>query len=143
MEDNDWWYVHSLRSLIGQVEVPVQILGQHQDDQTLARGNALLFERIRHGHKKLLLSNGDHNSWWISRHHEVLAARTAWLDHYVRGIPNGADRDDRVRVFLETHRVQGGLADNGESPAASSRCPALVDALLRRRRRRTVSRRAQ
>lgn len=114
MEDNDWWYVHSLRSAIGNVEVPIQILGQHQDDQTLARGNAMLFDRVRHDRKQLLLSNGDHNSWWISRHHEVLKARTAWLDHYVRGIKNGADRDDRVRVFLETHRVQGGLAHTGE-----------------------------
>jgi hypothetical protein len=49
-------------------------------------------------------SNGDHNTWWIKRHHPVLEARTAWLDHYVRGLDNGADTDDRVRIFLETHR---------------------------------------
>jgi uncharacterized protein len=114
MEDNNWWYVHSLRSVIGQVEVPVQILGQHQDDQTLARGNAMLFDRIRHDRKQLLLSNGDHNTWWINRHHEVLQARTDWLDRWVRGIRNGVDRQDRVRFFLETHRVQGGLEANGE-----------------------------
>lgn len=114
MEDNDWWYLHSLRSAMGNVEVPVQILGQYQDDQTLARGNVMQYDRVRHENKQLLLTNGDHNSWWMLRHSAVLQARAAWMDHYVRGIDNGADVDDRVRIFLETHRVEGGAAANGE-----------------------------
>ncbi len=123
-EDGDWWYIHSLRSAIDRVEVPIQIHGQYQDDQTLARGAAMLFDGVRHDRKQLLLTNGDHNSWWINRHWEILAEREAWLDHYVlHAADRGAADEHRpspfepVRIFLETHRVEGGLASTGEIAA--------------------------
>ncbi|MFA5890856.1 MAG: CocE/NonD family hydrolase [Actinomycetota bacterium] len=112
-EDNSWWHNHAIRSIVGNIEVPLQITGGTQDEQTLSRGPAIMFQQAQPAAKQLLLTNGDHNSFWLLRDHDILAARQAWLDHYVRGVDNGIESQPRVRFFFEGHRVTGGTAHTG------------------------------
>src|SRR5207249_10367897 len=112
-EDGDWWFHHSLRSVIRQVDVPTQIQGQFQDEQTHPRGAAVLWQSLVVGQKQLLLTNGDHDTWIIGHGDDdylgaytpdldLLSARVGWLDHFVRGVPNGIESQPRVRVLLES-----------------------------------------
>jgi putative CocE/NonD family hydrolase len=113
MEDNAWWRSVSPSSVIDRIEVPVQITGNLQDDQTLARGPAAMWEALSEQRSQLLLTNGDHNSFWLNRDRDLLSRREAWLDHYVRGEENGIEDEPRVQFFLEGHRGEGGIRHTG------------------------------
>lgn len=112
-EDNSWWHDHAIRSVIGNIDVPLQITGDTQDEQTLSRGPAIMWQQARVQAKQLLLTNGDHNSFWQSGDHDLLSARHAWLDHYVRGIDNGIEQQPRVRFFFEGHHTSTGIVHTG------------------------------
>jgi putative CocE/NonD family hydrolase len=126
-QDNDWWAEHSLRRVISSIDVPLQIVGMFQDEETQGRGPALLWQRATVGRKQLLLTNGDHDTWLFGRQDEdptgtasytpdwiVQRAMGDWLDHYVAGVANGVESQPRVRVFLESHPVGDHLEHTGE-----------------------------
>src|SRR4051812_26459953 len=112
-EDNSWWHDHAIRSVIGNINVPLQIAGDTQDEQTLSRGPAIMWQQARVRQKQLLLTNGDHNSFWQLGDHDLLQARHDWLDHYVRGVANGIETQPRVRFYFEGHRTSKGIVHTG------------------------------
>ena len=112
-EDNSWWHEHAIRSVVGNIDVPLQIAGDTQDEQTLSRGPAIMWQQARVHEKQLLLTNGDHNSFWQLHDTDLLTARHAWLDHYVRGVANGIEDQPRVRFFFEGHRTGNGIEHTG------------------------------
>ena len=114
-EDNQWWRSVSPGEFVGRIRVPVQITGQAQDEQTLSRGPAVMFEQLEVAEKQLILTNGDHNSFQFGRDRDVLDARKAWLDRYVRGIDNGIENEPRVRFLFEGRATQGGIKHTGEA----------------------------
>jgi pimeloyl-ACP methyl ester carboxylesterase len=60
--DNDWYRSRSLITYVDKIKVPIHIVGAYQDEQTGPRGQAHFFERIGGVSKRLILTNGDHNT---------------------------------------------------------------------------------
>jgi putative CocE/NonD family hydrolase len=114
-EDNQWWRSVSPGDVVDRIKVPVQITGGAQDEQTLSRGPAAMFQRLGVKRKQLILTNGDHNSFQFSWDRDILSARKDWLDRYVRGIRNGIERTPRVRFLFEGHSATGGIKHTGEA----------------------------
>jgi putative CocE/NonD family hydrolase len=115
-EDNDWYYSRSPRAIVDRIEVPVQLHGNYQDEQTLARGTALIFEELDVTHKQLLLTNGNHGFMTDDGDRQyvnsvITRARGMWIDRFVGRIDNGIDAQPRVRVLLESH-FDGKTADH-------------------------------
>ena len=118
--DNDWFRSRSLITYVDRITVPIHITGAYQDEQTGPRGPTHLWEQVRGVPKRLVLTNGDHNTQnpaYAGR--EVWADRKAWVDHFmgVRAQPSfGTVAQDRTSVttLLETHRnAAGELVSNG------------------------------
>ena len=118
--DNDWFRSRSLITYVNQIEVPIHITGAYQDEQTGPRGPTHLWEQVQGVPKRLVLTNGDHNTQnpeYASA--DVWADRKAWIDHFlgVAATPNfGGVNQDRTSVttLLETHRDGAGeLVSNG------------------------------
>ena len=114
-EDNQWWRSVSPGDVVDRIRVPVQITGGAQDEQTLSRGPAAMFEALEVKEKQLILTNGDHNSFQFGFDRDILSARKAWLDHYVRGVRNRIERAPRVRFLFEGHAAAGGIRHTGET----------------------------
>ncbi len=106
-EDDTWWQVRSTINYVDEIEVPMHLTQQYQDEQTGPRGAHQLFEDLEVP-KRLVLTNGVHGTNTISYYD-----RNAWLDCYTYGDgdPNSSwcdgdilnpDRD--VRIHFETGR---------------------------------------
>lgn len=140
--DNDWYRSRSLITYVRDINVPIHITGAYQDEQTGPRGFTHLWEQVRGVPKRLLITNGDHNTQNpSSTGPEVWGDRKAWIDHWM-GVrvdrrSYGARRDDRpsVHVLFEYHRdgtgtlVSNGHLDDASFPLASTRW---ADVFLRR-----------
>jgi putative CocE/NonD family hydrolase len=118
--DNDWYRTRSLVTYAERIRVPLHMTGAHQDEQTGPRGPAHLFEKVSGVPKRLLLTNGDHNTESTASYGlpEVRADRKAWLDHWVRGVKSsfGTLRrpETSAATFFEVHRDGAGtLVPNG------------------------------
>jgi putative CocE/NonD family hydrolase len=118
--DNDWYRSRSLITYVDQIEVPVHIVGAYQDEQTGPRGPAHLYERLAGVPKRLLLTNGDHNTETLAEYgsEPIRQDRKAWIDHFVRGANRGfgsvAQAKRSATVFFEMHGDDGGhLVPNG------------------------------
>jgi putative CocE/NonD family hydrolase len=118
--DNEWYRSRSLITYASRVRVPIHMTGAHQDEQTGPRGAAHLFEKVAGVPKRLLLTNGDHNTESTAAYGlpEVRADRRAWMDHFVRGEQKGFGTVAQARrsatTFLEVHRdAQDVLRPNG------------------------------
>jgi uncharacterized protein len=118
--DNDWYRARSLITYVDDINVPMHITGAYQDEQTGPRGQANLYEHISGVPKRLILTNGDHNTESTAEHGvpEIRADRKAWLDQWVRGVEGGfgglEDDETSVTTFFETHTDETGtLAPNG------------------------------
>ena len=48
--------------LVDRINVPIHITGAYQDEQTGPRGPTHLWEQVRGVPKRLILTNGDHNT---------------------------------------------------------------------------------
>lgn len=114
-EDNQWWRSVSPGDFVERIDVPVQIAGGAQDEQTLSRGPAEMFRELDVEEKQLILTNGDHTSFAFGQDRTIQDARKAWLDRYVRGIHNGIDKQPRVRFLFEGHAATGGIKHTGEA----------------------------
>jgi len=83
--DNGWFHERSLINHVDRINVPFMVTGAFQDEQTGPRFEHL-WERIRGVPKRLLMSNGHHGTnvdpplMWQDR--------VAWLDYFMRGIPD-------------------------------------------------------
>jgi putative CocE/NonD family hydrolase len=118
--DSEWFRARSLVTWVDKVNVPTHITGAYQDEQTGPRGPTHLWEQIRGVPKRLVLTNGDHNSQNPAyAGAEVWADRKAWIDHFmgVAKTPRfgtlNADRTS-VTTLLEAHRgADGLLVSNG------------------------------
>ncbi len=49
-----------------------------------------------------VLTNGDHSYPWLS--YRFQSELRVFLDHYVKGLPNGYDKRDRIQVWWENQR---------------------------------------
>jgi putative CocE/NonD family hydrolase len=129
--DNEWFRVRSLITYARQVTVPTHITGAYQDEQTGPRGPTHLWEQLRAVPKRLILTNGDHNTQNPhSAGPEVWADRKAWIDHWMgvkatNSLGTRAQRKTSVRVLLETHRdAAGTLVSNGHIDASTFPLPS-------------------
>jgi putative CocE/NonD family hydrolase len=125
--DNAWWQSKSLIGLADDIAVPTHITGAYQDEQTGPRGPTHLWEDIRGVPKRLVVTNGDHNTQNpSSTGPEVWGDRKAWIDHWMGLNVNldafGKLKHNRASVttLLEYHRdASGALVSNGRIDTAS------------------------
>jgi hypothetical protein len=118
--DNEWFRARSLINAVARVNVPTHVTGAYQDEQTGPRGPTHLWEQLAGIPKRLVITNGDHNTQNpSSAGREVWSDRKAWIDHFT-GVKIrasfGTVSQDRtsVRTLLETHRDgTGELVSNG------------------------------
>ncbi|TML78474.1 MAG: CocE/NonD family hydrolase [Actinobacteria bacterium] len=120
--DNDWYRSRSLITYVKDIKVPIIITGAYQDEQTSARGPAHLWEQIQGVPKRLVLSNGDHdtnNPCCGPR--ELVYDRLAWMDHWMRGddtvaralgVAGAIKQRTSVRVLWEVHDTAGRMTTN-------------------------------
>lgn len=118
--DNDWYRARSLITYASRIDVPIHVTGAHQDEQTGPRGAAHLFESVAGVPKRLILTNGNHDTESTASYGlpEVRADRKAWMDHWVRGVQKGfgtlAQKRRTATTFFEVHRdAQDVLRPNG------------------------------
>ncbi|TMK83967.1 MAG: CocE/NonD family hydrolase, partial [Actinobacteria bacterium] len=120
--DNDWYRSRSLITYVKDIKVPIIITGAYQDEQTSARGPSHLWEQIQGVPKRLVLSNGDHdtnNPCCGPR--ELVYDRLAWMDHWMRrddtvaralGVADAMKQRTSVRVLWEVHDTAGKMITN-------------------------------
>ena len=126
--DNDWYRARSLLTYADQIKVPVHMVGAYQDEQTGPRGPARLYEAITKVSKRLLLTNGDHNTETSADYgsEPIRQDRKAWLDHWIRGVNGGFGTTQQAKksatVFFDMHAdgngklVPGGRKDAKNFP---------------------------
>ena len=108
--DTEWYQQHSLITYASRITVPIHMVGAYQDEQTGPRGPAHLYEAVNGVPKRLILTNGDHNTETIAAwgSDPIEQDRKAWLDHWVRAVNGGFGklRQDKksVTTFFEMHR---------------------------------------
>ena len=79
-----WAIEHSLFQGVGNIDAPIEINQQYQDEQTGPRGGYILWQEIPSGiPKRLVLSNGQHNP------NDAAGDKVSWLRCYVIDIPAG------------------------------------------------------
>ena len=79
-----WAMEHSLFQGVGNIDAPIQINQQYQDEQTGPRGGYILWQDIPSGlAKRLVLSNGQHNP------NDAALDKVSWLECYVIDVPAG------------------------------------------------------
>ncbi|MEX2196525.1 MAG: CocE/NonD family hydrolase [Thermoleophilaceae bacterium] len=111
--DGPWWAAHSLYTYLDGIDVPTFVGHAWQDEQTGPRGGPVVFEKLPEGlPKRFVASNGDH-SVNGGAPPEVRAQRYAWIERFVRDVPNGIDAQPPVQVLLETAERSGALTSNG------------------------------
>src|SRR5437764_246921 len=91
--DNDWYRSRSLITYVDKIKVPIHITGAYQDEQTGPRGQTHLFERVGGVPKRLILTNGNHDTE-STADYGVPDIRN---DRKSSARPLGARRERRVR----------------------------------------------
>ena len=108
--DNDWYRSRSLINYVDKIKVPIHIVGAYQDEQTGPRGQTHLFERVSGVPKRLILTNGNHDTESTADYGvpDIRNDRKAWLDQWVRGVNGGFGNLKQARssvsVLFETHK---------------------------------------
>ncbi|HEX9968683.1 MAG TPA: CocE/NonD family hydrolase, partial [Acidimicrobiales bacterium] len=123
--DTDWWRSKSLTTYAHLIDVPLHITGAYQDEQTGPRGPTQLWENVHGVPKRLVITNGDHNTQNPAyTGPEVYGDRKAWIDHFM-GVAhndtfgNRTQNRQSVTTLLEYHREGGVLTSNGRIDTAS------------------------
>lgn len=106
--DTDWYRARSLINHVAKIDVPVHIVGAYQDEQTGPRGPSRIWEQIETP-KRLVLSNGNHDTAGLYNGTNVTRDRVDWLNHYLYGVEFAdglsdpkVDEVKPVRVYLES-----------------------------------------
>jgi putative CocE/NonD family hydrolase len=94
---DDWWEARALESYIHRVSVPALIIQGWQDNETGMPGPVRLFRQLNAKNKQLLMMNGSHYVYFY-----VLPEVVRWMDHWLKRVPNGVDKDAPVTVWFET-----------------------------------------
>lgn len=117
--DSEWFRARSLITYVNKINVPTHITSAYQDEQTGPRGPTHLWEQIKGVPKRLVLTNGNHDTQNPAYAGvEVWADRKAWIDHFMGVHPDSkfgtVNRDKTsVTTLLETHRdASGQLVSN-------------------------------
>jgi putative CocE/NonD family hydrolase len=112
--DGEWWHARSNIYIADQIDVPFHLTGAFQDEQTGDRF-AHLWEGVRGVPKRMLMLNGDHGSQVGPD--EAWKDRKAWMDYWMRGVPNPyvnpAQRPVSVRTLFEMHDSENGIVSSG------------------------------
>jgi len=104
--DNDWYRSRSLINYVDKIKVPIHIVGAYQDEQTGPRGQTHLFERVSGVPKRLMLTNGNHDTESTADYGvpDIRNDRKAWLDQWVRGVNRGGTSSRRARRSASSSR---------------------------------------
>ncbi|MBI4729323.1 MAG: CocE/NonD family hydrolase [Acidobacteria bacterium] len=122
--DNGWYQVRSLINHVKTIKVPVHIVGAYQDEQTGPRGPAHVWEAIETP-KRLVLTNGNHDTAGLYAGTNVTRDRIDWLNKYLYDVPFAGglsdpkvNPDKRVRVYLESKEKgdPNGIIDSTDFP---------------------------
>ncbi|HEX9775073.1 MAG TPA: CocE/NonD family hydrolase [Actinomycetota bacterium] len=114
--DTDWYRARSLIHHVGKIDVPVHVVGAYQDEQTGPRGPTHVWEALDPAvDKRLVLSNGNHDTAGLYAGTNIRRDRVDWLNHYLFGtefddglsaVDNGGfgaiNPHKRVRIYLES-----------------------------------------
>jgi putative CocE/NonD family hydrolase len=95
---DDWWKTRSLAHYVDRVEVPTFISQSWQDHETSINGATEMYAQLK-APKWLSLSNGGHD--WTQLQPALQERLVRWMDHWVKGVDNGADKDPKVTVYWE------------------------------------------
>lgn len=95
---DEWWEPLHLANYVGTIEVPTIIFGGWQDTETQSSGAVHLFKHLKARHKQLVMQPGGHGTGGREQSRIELFR---WLDHFVKGVDNGVDREDPVKVHWE------------------------------------------
>jgi putative CocE/NonD family hydrolase len=101
--NDEWWESRALENSAGRVSIPTLIMETWQDQYDMPDGALRIFQLIQSEHKSIILENGQHGGAWD------ITRWKRWLDHWVKGIDNGAEHDPAVVVLWE----QGGRGASG------------------------------
>jgi predicted acyl esterase len=94
-----WWELRRFDNLAPKLETPALIFQAWQEPQVGARGALRVFEKL-HGPKRMLLSNGSDSLFGLRL---LIADRVRWFDRWLKGKPNGIDKEPAVTVWFDTH----------------------------------------
>jgi predicted acyl esterase len=95
---DDWWETRSLSHYVDRVEVPTFIGQSWQDHETSVTGATEVYAHLK-APKWLTLTSGGHD--WPSIVPDVQARLVRWMDHWVKGVANGAETEPPVKIYWE------------------------------------------
>ncbi|QNK01400.1 CocE/NonD family hydrolase [Dyella telluris] len=93
-----WWKVRSLADYVERVQVPTFISQSWQDHETSVNGATQMYARLK-APKWMALSPGGHG--WTYMQPAFQSMLVKWMDHWVKGANNGAEKLPRVTVYWE------------------------------------------
>jgi len=97
------------------VVTPALMIQGWQDEEVPARGAVRLYEDVK-GPKKMIISNGGHRVYSLSW--PKMGVNTIrWFDRWLKGIPNGIDREPPVTIWFETQFPVGKSEEVEVKPA--------------------------
>jgi putative CocE/NonD family hydrolase len=95
---DEWIQERTILNRADQIQVPVLSMEAFQDGITTARAGYYR-EKLDPSKVWLVQTNGSHDLYESLRYRTVLIA---FLDHFVRGMSNGFDRQPHVQVWMES-----------------------------------------
>lgn len=93
-----WWKERSLADYVDKVEVPTFISQSWQDNETSVNGATQMYARLK-APKWMALSPGGHG--WTYMQSAFQDSLVKWMDHWVKGVNNGAEKQPKVTVYWE------------------------------------------
>lgn len=119
--DDAYWA--SKRPLLENIEVPALVCASWSDHGLHTRGSIEGFERIS-SRQKWLFSHG-RKKWETFYSEEALAWQKRFLDHFLRDVDNGMDREPKVRLEVRKAFYQQDVRSEQSWPLPSVQ-PALL-----------------
>lgn len=96
-----WWKERSLADDVDKVQVPTFISQSWQDHETSVNGATQMYARLK-APKWMALSPGGHG--WTYMQSAFQDTLVKWMDHWVKGVNNGAEKQPKVTVYWELGR---------------------------------------
>ncbi len=112
---DEYWKERAPEIFAAQVVTPALMIQGWQDEEVPARGAVRLYECVQ-GPKKMIISNGGHGVYsgtWPRMGAETIR----WFDRWLKGIPNGIDREPPITIWFETQFPTRGSEKEEVKPA--------------------------
>lgn len=93
-----WWKERSLADYVDKVDVPTFISQTWQDHETSVNGATQMYTHLK-APKWMALAPGGHG--WIYMDSTFQESLIKWMDHWVKGANNGAEKQPKVTVYWE------------------------------------------